>query len=110
MRYARPDRNGRYLTVKQHVEAGSVDPTCNGVVTREIGVQQYMGRKQLTPNTDYGVVSESSGAVNRTISQKGFRAWKCFKQFQQRVFVTVNTSDGHGAQKEYKGVTTKPNC
>lgn len=104
--YRAPDRKGRYFNIRQNIKADAISPACDGVVEREIGVRQILGGR---PNTNYSVVSRSEEGVNKTINQRGYRAWQCFKRFSQRVFVTA-TTDNRAERKVYNGYKSKPNC
>lgn len=104
--YGRPDQQGQFFRVKQTVRAKPISEKCDDIVDREIGVQQIMGGRT---NTDYSVVSRSEERVNKTINQRGYRAWKCFKRFSQRVFITAST-DNRAERKVYNGYKSKPNC
>lgn len=105
--YGKPDQKGRFLRVRQHVEADPLPSMCKNRVTREVGVRQVLNGR---PNTNYRVVSKSPGEVDKTVNQRGYRAWKCFKRFRQQVFVTVTTDEGYGQSKIYNGRLSKPNC
>lgn len=105
--YGKPDRKGRFLRVRQHVEADPLPNMCRDRVTREIGVRQIMSGH---PNTNYRAISRAPGEIDKTITQRGYRAWKCFKRFRQQVFVTVTTDEGYGQRKVYNGRSSRPNC
>lgn len=105
--YGKSDRKGQFRRVRQHVEADSLSEMCKDRVTREVGVRQMMNGR---PNTDYRVVSKAPGEIDKTVNQRGYRTWECFKRFRQQVFVTVTTDEGYGQRKIYNGRSSKPNC